>query len=143
MYQAVMIYAPEQTGVEKLAAEIKAHCEQKKLKVHTRTALEARIPDLAAADLIFIGSDARRDSELHPEYAELKRSLAGVNLAPRVAGLFTTGNKRSLETLRGILADSNVDLSVEFPLSAAADSGALTRWLNTLLDRVKEKQRVR
>jgi hypothetical protein len=143
MYQAVMIYAPEQAGVEQLAAEIKAYCGQRKLKVHTRTALEARIPDLAAADLIFIGSDTQRDSGLHPDFAELKRSLAGVNLAPRVAGLFTTGNKRSLEALRGILTDSNIDLSVEFPLEAAADGGALNDWLNALLDRVKEKQRVR
>jgi flavodoxin len=141
MYQAVIIYAPEQTGVEKLAAEIRAHCGRKKVKVQTRAAREARIPDLAAADLIFIGSDARQGSPVHEDFSELKRSLAGVNLAPRVAGIFAAGDEHSLEALRKMLSDSEVDLSVKFPLSAAADSSALARWLDALLDRLEDKRR--
>jgi flavodoxin len=139
MYQAVIIYAPEQAGVERLAAEIRAHCGRKKVKVQTKAAAEARIPDLAAADLIFIGSDVHQGSPVHADFDELQRSLAGVNLAPRVAGLFTSTEKQSLEALRTMLADADIDMSVPFP--AAGDSAALTGWLDALFHRLGEKKR--
>ncbi len=142
MYQAVIIYASGQTGVEKLAAEIQAQCGKKKVSVRAKAAKEARIPDLAAADLVFIGSDSQGGRPVHPDFAELNRSLSGVNLAPRVAGVFTAKDEPSLKAVRKILADSEIDLSVEFPLPAAsADSSALSRWLDALLGRLEEKRR--
>jgi hypothetical protein len=142
MYQALIIYAPDQTGVEKLAVEIQAHCEKKKVRVQTKAAKEARIPDLAAADLVFIGSDSQGGRPVHPDFAELNRSLSGVNLTPRVAGVFTAKDEPSLKAVRKILADSEIDLSVEFPLPAASvNSSVLSRWLDALLVRLEEKRR--
>jgi flavodoxin len=143
MYQAVIIYTHAQTGVGKLAAEIQAQCERKKVKVQTVAAKEARMPDLAAADLIFIGSDSQGRTPLHEDFTELNRSLAGVNLATRVAGVFTAADQRSLEALREALTDSGIDLSVAFPFSEDGDvsRAALTHWLEALLKRLEEKRR--
>jgi hypothetical protein len=142
MFRAAVIYAP--AALQAAAERISASLDRKRFEVSVKKAGEATIPDLAAADLVVLGSSAQGRTALPGEFAEILRALAGINLAGRVAGVFAAGSDAPLAAWKKALKDSGILLPPENLLrSDGADSRALSAWVGDLARQVEELARGR
>lgn len=113
MRRASIIYAPRDSAIAALAAELERAFDSRHYIIRIKDASKVAVPDLAAADIILIGSMPEGRSVVHPSFAEILRALKGVNLAGRVAGIFAVGSRKTSEALRRALEDSDVILADE------------------------------
>jgi hypothetical protein len=137
MFRAAVIYAP--AALRAAADRIAAALDRKRFKVSLKAAREASLPDLAAADLVLLGSSAQGRTALPQEFAEILRALPGVNLAGRVAGVFAEGSDAPLAAWKKALQDSGIRLEPGSLLRAdGAVPGALSAWVGGLARQVEE-----
>jgi flavodoxin len=137
MFRAAVIFAPAALGP--LAEKIAASLDRKRFQVSVKPAAEASIPDLAAADLVLLGSSAQGRASLPPEFAEILRSLSGINLAGRVGGVFASGSDAPLAAWKKALKDCDLRLGQENLLRADdADAKALAAWIGDLTRQLEE-----
>jgi flavodoxin len=142
MFRAAVIYAP--AALQKEAERISASLDRKRFQVSLKAADQATVPDLAASDLVLLGSSAQGRAALPPEFAEILRALAGINLAGRVAGIFAAGSDTPLAAWKKALKDSGIRLDAENLLRTdGADSRALSAWVGGLTRQVEELARGR
>ena len=142
MFRAAVIYAP--AALEAVAERISASLDRKRFQVSLKPAEQASIPDLAAADLVLLGSSAKGRAALPSEFAEILRALSGINLAGRVAGVFAAGGDAPLAAWKKALKDSGIRLEAENLLqSDGADPKALSGWVAGLVRQVEELARGR
>jgi flavodoxin len=142
MFRAAVIYAP--ADLEAAAERIAACLDRKRFQVSVKPAGQATIPDLAAADLVLLGSSAQSRAALPQEFAEILRALAGINLAGRVAGIFAVGSDAPLAAWKKALKDSGILLQPENLLRTdGADPKALSAWVGRLVRQVEELARGR
>jgi hypothetical protein len=142
MFRAAVIYAP--SALQQDAERISASLDRKRFQVNVKSADQATVPDLAAADLVLLGSSAQGRAALPPEFAEILRALAGINLAGRVAGVFAAGSDAPLAAWKKALKDSGIRLEAENLIRAdGADSRALGAWIGGLARQVEEMARGR
>ena len=113
MRRAAIIYAPGDGAIAALAAELARAFDPGEYEVRLKQAGEAHLPDLAAAEVILLGSQPEGRSAVHPEFAEIVRALRGINLAGRAAGLFAVGSRKTAEALRKALKDTDVEMAAE------------------------------
>ncbi len=113
MRQAAIIYSPGDGAVAALAAELGRAFDPGEYQVRLKEAGEAHMPDFAAADVVLLGSQPEGRAAIHSDFAEIARSLRGINLAGRVAGLFAVGSRKTLETLRKALKDTDIRVASE------------------------------
>jgi flavodoxin len=142
MFRAAVIYAP--AALEAAAERISASLDRKRFQVSVKPAYQATIPDLAAADLVLLGSSAQGRAALPQEFAEILRALAGINLAGRVAGIFAAGSDAPLAAWKKALKDSGILLQPENLLRTdGADPKAMSAWVGGLARQVEELARGR
>jgi hypothetical protein len=134
MFRAAVIYAPAGQPMQSLAERVAAALDRRRFAVTLKPASQATIPDLSASDLLLLGAAPEGKAAVHPEFADLLRALAGINLAGRVAGLFTPAGEATLQALKKALKDTDVLLAPESLLSADEARGAkgLAHWLGSL-----------
>jgi hypothetical protein len=82
-----------------------------RFKVEIKTADQAAIPDLSAADLFLLGSLPAGEKPIHPDFTEILRALGGITLAGRVGGVFSVNSEPTLEVFRQALQDCELVLS--------------------------------
>ncbi len=143
MRRATIIYAPADSAVAALAAEMEHAFDPNQFRVRMKEAAQAAVPDLAAADVILLGSQPDGRAAVHRGFNEIIRSLRGINLAGRVAGLFAVGSRKTLEVLRRALKDSDVLIAAEeFVLEPGAGdrhgekAGA---WVRSIVELLEQK----
>jgi len=137
MHRAAVIYAPNDEAMRSLAERIAGSLDRKRFSLKVMPAAEAIATDLTAADLLLLGGAPKGRSQLHPEFSELARALAGMSLAGRVAGLFAAEAEGPLAALRKILKDTEVQLEAEGSLRAdLANDRELAAWLYALTAQV-------
>ena len=137
MFRAAVIYAPTAMGT--LAEKVAASLDRKRFQVSVKPASEASITDLAAADLVLLGSSAQGRAALPPEFAEILRSLGGINLAGRVGGVFAAGGEAPLAAWKKALKDCELRLGQEsFLRTDEADAKALAGWVGGLARQLEE-----
>jgi flavodoxin len=134
MFRAAVIYAPSGQPMKSLAERVAAALDRRRFAVTLKPAAQATIPDLSASDLLLLGAAPEGKAAVHSEFAELLRALAGINLAGRVAGLFTSAGEATLQALKKALKDTDVLLAPENLLLAdqARGSKGLAKWLGSL-----------
>jgi flavodoxin len=137
MLRAAVIYAP--AALQAAAERVSASLDRKRFRVSVKPAGEAAVPDLAAADLVLLGSSAQGRAALPREFAEIVRALAGINLAGRVAGVFAEGSDASLAAWKKALRDSGIRLEESLLRSDQADPRALSAWVGGLTRQVEEQ----
>lgn len=136
MYQAAVIYAPASPEMEALSAVIDGRLREHRIKVVRKEAAQAIIPDLAAADLVLLGSTAAGKAAIHGDFAEILRALKGISLAGRVVGVFALRSDSTLKAFQKALEDCEIPLderqflSVEAPENAPQDLGP---WVGGLI----------
>ncbi len=141
MLRAAVIYAP--AALQPAAERISASLDRKRFQVSVKPAGESGAPDLAAADLVLLGSSAQGRAALPQEFAEILRALAGINLAGRVAGVFAEGSDAPLAAWKKALRDSGIRLAENLLRCDEADAGTLSGWVGGLARQVEEQARGR
>lgn len=85
--------------------------------------------DLLGADIFFIGSKRKKPKS----FACLEEMLSHVNLASRKCSIFSI-NEKAINYLKGILADSEADVTEPFLIpEEKIGKAAINKWLNKLL----------
>jgi hypothetical protein len=85
--------------------------------------------DLLPADIFFIGCKRQKPKS----FSFLEEMLAHINLASKKCGVFSL-NEKSLNYLRGILADSEADLiQPQIFSEEKIEKIAVNKWVNKLL----------
>jgi len=143
MFRAAVIYAP--AALQVVAERISAALNRKRFQVSVKPAEQASIPDLAAADLVLLGSSAQAHAQagaaLPVEFAELLRALSGINLAGRVGGIFAAGSDAPLAAWKKALQDSDLRVDENLLRCDQADAQALRGWVAKLARQVEEQAR--
>jgi flavodoxin len=138
MLRAAVIYAPAalQTAAERIAASL----DRRRFQVILKPAGQASIPDLAAADLVLLGSAAQPHGRaaLPAEFAEILRALSGINLAGRVGGVFAAGGDAPLAAWRKALKDCGLRLAENLLRADEADAQTQARWVEELARQAEE-----
>jgi len=97
--------------------------------VKTCTAVNFEGTDLLPADIFFLGSENPK----HESFAYLEDLLSHINLASRKCGIFST-NENAIQYLRGILKDSDADLSeLLLVMGNEEKKSIIENWLSKLL----------
>jgi flavodoxin len=141
MFRAAVIYAP--AALQSAAERIADSLDRQRFHVLVKPADQASIPDLAAADLVLLGSSAQDRAALPAEFAEIARALGGIDLSGRVAGVFAAGGDTPLAVWKKALKDSGIRLEENLLRSDGADAKALGGWLAGLTRQVEEQARGR
>ena len=85
--------------------------------------------DLLAADIFFIGSKRKKPKS----FAYLEEMLLHLNLSSRKCSIFSI-NEKALDYLKGILADSEADLTEPFLISEEKiGKASINKWINKLI----------
>ena len=140
MTRTVIIYAPDEEALRNPVEEMTDHLETNKHHVIVKTAKETHMPDLAAANIVLLGSKPSGSTPLHPEFKEIVRALKGINLAGRTAGLFSCGEEGSIAAFQKALEDCNIDVcNHELHLrEGKTDSGRIIEWLDQIISCYKD-----
>jgi flavodoxin len=137
MFRAAVIYAP--AALQAAAERIADSLDRQRFRVLVKPADQASIPDLAAADLVLLGSSAQGRAALPAEFAEIVRALSGIDLGGRVAGVFAAGSDAPLAAWKKALKDSGIRLEENLLRSDGADSKTLSGWVAGLTRQVEEQ----
>jgi flavodoxin len=132
-----VIYAP--AALQAAAERIADSLDRQRFRVLVKPADQASIPDLAAADLVLLGSSAQGRAALPAEFAEIVRALSGIDLGGRVAGVFAAGSDAPLAAWKKALKDSGIRLEENLLRSDGADSKTLSGWVAGLTRQVEEQ----
>jgi hypothetical protein len=145
MFRAAVIYAPADPPMQSLAERVAASLDRGHFAVTLKPAAQAAIPDLSASDLVLLGSAPEGRAAVHPDFTELLRALAGVNLAGRVAGLFTPAGEGTLQALKKALKDTDIHLQPENLVLAGESKGSrhIADWIARLVEQLETIARAR
>ena len=142
MYRGLIIYAPSQDPMEGLARRLGDCFDSKLFKVEIKSADQAAMPDLAAADLFLLGSLPSGDRPIHPDFAEILRGLGGITLAGRVGGAFAVESEPTLSAFRRALQDCELALTDENFRNVRnmhGDSTDLDGWVAALTRQLEDR----
>jgi hypothetical protein len=143
--RAAVIHAAADPRIQQLVGDLKGELAGMGCKVVVKQAAEAHTPDLAAADLVLLGSAPTAAAPIHPDFSELLRALHGITLAGRVVGVFSLGADSTLAGFRSALRDCEVPLpdSCFLRVGGSAGAGDLAAWVRPLVERAGEAVRAR
>ena len=136
MYSVVVLWAPDSADNRRVVETVGRALEQQKVALTVKSAAEATIADVTAADIVVFGSQKIASVEVPPEYSELLRIFKGITLAGRTAGFFSMGADRATQRLRKALKDTEIAQAEEDPLFADQKAGAgssVTEWAQRIV----------
>ena len=142
MYHAALIYAPTTSEMDALVEEILRRLPGDRITTVRKPAREAAIPDLAAADLLLLGSTAGETGAIHDEFAEILRALEGISLAGRALGVFSLRSESTISAFAEALEDCEAPLPPPHCLLVRAPEragDALGPWLDNLMKHLESR----
>jgi hypothetical protein len=146
MHSVFVTYAPETAENTALAAQVRAAFDASSYTVSVKPAAGASMQDLVGADIIVFGLQKMQGADTPPEYAELLRSLKGVNLAGRAAGTFCLGGEKSSARLRKALRDTDAAVAEDDPVfgdQKPARQADVDAWVRKLSGLFQDLRRAR
>jgi len=146
MYNVVVLWAPDSADNRRIVEAVGRALEQQKVALTVRSAAEATIADVTAADIVIFGAQKAGSSDAPPEYSELLRIFRGISLAGRTAGFFSMGQDKATQRLRKALKETEIAQADDDPLFAdpkAAGSSPVTEWAQRLVAAHQEMQNAR
>lgn len=133
--RAVLVHAASDSRMGQVVGDLQEALAGMGCKVVVRPAAEARATDLAASDLVILGSAPQGGEAIHPDFSELLRTLRGMTLANRAVGVFSLGEESTLLEFRSALRDCEVLLPDSSFTKMADRSDAADTWLRPLVER--------
>jgi flavodoxin len=105
--------------------QVRAAFDPAAFSVSVKPAAATAMPDLAGADLVVFGLQKAQGGDAPVDYAELLRSLKGVNLGGRAAAIFSLGADKASAKLRKVLRDTDITLLDDEPALPSDQKPAL------------------
>jgi flavodoxin len=141
MSRVIILYAPEDQSMINSANNIRAAFENEGCETAVKAAESAAMPDIAAADILILGSLPKGKKPIHPDFKEITRALQGINLAGKTAGIFTLDQENTITSFRDILHDSDITLCDEgfFIAKENNNSPAEADWVKKIISLNKER----
>jgi len=136
MYNVVVLWAPDSADNRRIVETVGRALEQQRVALTVRSASEATIADVTAADIVVFGAQKIASADAPTEYSELLRVFKGISLAGRTAGFFSMGQDRATHRLRKALKDTEIAQAEDDPLFADQKTGAaslVTDWAQRLI----------
>ncbi|MQY77289.1 MAG: hypothetical protein GH155_06645 [Spirochaeta sp.] len=141
MFNVAIIYAPQKSELKGLAEIIKDAFNTKNFKVNIKSASQAGIPDIAAAEILILAANSSGSTPIHSDFSEILRALNGVNLAGRLAGFCTVNTSDTLKAFKEVLNDSEAVIGPELFLSAKGEKerkAEIKSWIEELSGKFEE-----
>jgi len=141
MFNVAIIYAPQESELKGLTEIIRDCFNPKNFKVIIKSASQAGIPDIAAAEILILAANSSGRSAVHSDFSEILRALKGVNLAGRLAGFCTVNTSDTLKAFKEVLSDAEAIIGPELFLSAKgkkARKAEIKNWIEELSGKFKE-----
>ncbi len=146
MYNVVVLWAPDSADNRRIVEMVARALEQTKVALRMKTASEATIADLTAADILVFGSQKVTAGEAPSEYTDLLRIFRGITFAGRTAGFFSMGTDKATVRLRKALKETEIQQLEDDPLFTDQKPGAqpsVTEWAQRLVGAHQEMQNAR
>jgi hypothetical protein len=115
MHSVFITYAPDSADARRTVDLVSASFDPAVFTVSAKPAAAAAMPDLAGADLVVFGLEKAQGADAPADFTELLRSLKGVNLGGRSAGIFSLGADKASAKLRKALRDTDITLVEDEP----------------------------
>ena len=141
MFNVAIIYAPKKSELQELAEIIKDSFNSKSFKVIVKSASQAGISDIAAAEILILAANSSGSSPIHSDFSEILRALNGVNLAGRLAAFCAVSTSDTLKAFKEVLNDSEAVIGPELLLPAKGEKarkGEIKNWIKELSGKYKE-----
>ena len=146
MYNVVVLWAPDSADNRRIVEMVARALEQTKVALRMKSASEATIADLTAADIVVFGAQKVPAGDAPPEYTDLLRIFRGITLAGRTAGFFSMGTDKATARLRKALKETEITQLEDDPLFSDQKQGAppsVTEWAQRLIGAHQETQHAR
>jgi hypothetical protein len=136
MYSVVVLWAPDSADNRRTVEAVERALEQQKVVLTVRSAAEATIADVTAADIVVFGTQRTASADAPADFSELLRIFKGISLAGRTAGFFSMGPEKATQRLPQALNDTEIALMEDDPLFADQKMGfsnSVTEWAQRLM----------
>ncbi|MBN2535885.1 MAG: flavodoxin family protein [Spirochaetales bacterium] len=140
MFRVIILYAPDEETILETAKNIKAAFNNEKCETAVKAAKNALIPDIAASDIVILGSKTEGKKPVHSDFKEIIRALHGINLAGRIAGFFSFGLDATITSFKEALLDSDITIYKDNLLikDGQNNSSEISIWVKKLIVYHKE-----
>ncbi|MGA2378801.1 MAG: hypothetical protein ABSG85_05790 [Spirochaetia bacterium] len=146
MYNVLVLWAPDTAENRKLIDAVARAFVQVKVTLVVKSASEASIADVNAADIVIFGVQKPASTDVPSEFSEFLRIFKGITLAGRTAGFFSMGTEKATGRLRNALKDAEIILSEEDPLFSDQKQGvspSVIEWSERLIGTHQEMHHAR
>ena len=146
MYNVVVLWAPDSADNRRIVDMVARALEQTKVALRLKSASEATIADITAADILVFGTQKVAAGDAPSEYSDLLRIFRGITLAGRTAGFFSMGADKATVRLRKALRETEIQQVEDDPLFADQKPGekpSVTEWAQRLVGAHQEMQHAR
>ena len=134
MYNVVVLWAPDSADNRRIVEAVGRAFEQMKVALIVKTAGEATIADVTAADIVVFGAQKVGSADAPAEFADFMRIFKGITLAGRTAGLFSMGQDKATARLRKALKETEIAMADDDPLfSDGKPAASVTDWAQRLV----------
>jgi flavodoxin len=135
MKRVVIIYAPDEEIVQQSAVAIKSTFVNEKYSVTIRQARDAHMPDFAGAEIVILGSKKEDKRSIHTDFTEIIRALKGINLAGRIAGIFSFDTEETEKDFVKALHDSEINIFAKGLLikDGTIDTKVIKEWVKQII----------
>lgn len=146
MYNVVVLWAPDSADNRRVVEMVARALEQTKVVLRMKSASEATIADLTAADILVFGTQKVSTGDAPSEYGDLLRIFRGITFAGRTAGFFSMGVDKATVRLRKALKETEIQQLEDDPLFTDQKPGSqpsVTEWAQRLVGTHQEMQHAR
>ena len=123
----LIVFEDGKPELERIARSAAERLDPETHEVRLRAASSVTIPEMLAAEIYLLGTDAPNSDA----YEEMARFLAGVNLAGRRAAFFGSSGA-AVAWLRGICSDSEVAFFGTDFVQPKPDQSSIAAWIRAL-----------
>lgn len=140
MYKVIILYAPDEKTIVDTVNDIEIAFNNENCITAVKAAKNALIPDIAASEIVILGSKAEGKRLIHSDFKEIIRSLRGINLAGRIAGIFSFDQEETFVSFKQALNDSDITVFGKSLLikNGQPDSSATAAWAKKILTYYKD-----
>jgi len=141
---ALIVYTSNSPTLKELTKKLNSFINDSLLEVRVKPAAETEVPHVCAADIIFFGSDESGSTFGKGEFKELERAFAGINLAGKVAGLFSCSSTAAIDSLKEMLKSTGITIGGEPYLGCkkedfGEESERIKKWVNEVINTYRER----
>jgi len=116
MFNVLVLWEPDTAENRKIVDSVARALEHAKVTLAVKSAPEATIAEVNAADIVVFGVQKTPSTDVPAEFSELLRIFKGISLAGRTAGFFSMGAEKATGRLRKALRDTEILQFEEDPL---------------------------